>query len=133
VQALKTYSIISTIELNQFINIKLLDETSHYFGGYHHVRILAYSDVPVLESFFDNSSEFKDARSRLGESVRFERTLQKMAVPENEIVTVRSQLVDAFNETTLAYLSVPDFAERFVRTAYRKCIQKSDDERFQGV
>jgi len=124
VQALKTSSIISIIQLKRSVYITLSDETSHYFGGYYHVKVLAYSDVPVLEPFFDNNEEFMDARTRLGEFVRFERLLEKMAVPENETESVRDQLVDAFKETTVVYLSTADFAERFVRAAYLKCLKK---------
>lgn len=80
--------------------------------------------MPVLESFFDNSAEFMEARSMMGETVRFERILEKMAVPENERMSVRNQLIHAFNETTVVYLSAPDFASRFVRTAYLKCCCK---------
>ena len=130
---LKTSNIISTIDINRFIFITLCDETRHYFGGYYHVKVLAFCDIPIAECFFDNKAEFMDAVSRMGESVRFERILEKMAVPENEKLHVRSQLVDSFNETTLAYLSATDFAERFVRCAYLKCCNKTVLKRFPGV
>ncbi len=120
----KTSSIISTIELNRLINITLCDETRHYFGGYFHVKVLAFCDVPLLEEFFDSHDAFLDARNRMGESIRFERVLEKMAVPENETEAVCGQLVLAFKATALAYLAAPDFAGRFVRGAYQKCINQ---------
>ena len=129
-----TSSTISTIDVNHFIYLTLSDETSHYFGGYYHVKVLAFCDVPLSAVFFDSNSEFLDARDLMGDSVRFERTLEKMAVPENEIAHVRSQLVDAFNETTLGYISTPDFAGRFVRSAYLKCrSKKSVSRQFAGL
>lgn len=121
----KTSSIISTNKLNDFVNVTLYDETRHYFGGYFHVKVLAYCDVPICESFFDILTDFLDARSRLGESVRFERVLEKMAVPQDEIEAERSRLVEAFYKTTLAYLAAPDFAERLVLSTYQKLINKS--------
>jgi len=130
---LKTTGIFSTIRLNEFIHITLCDETLHYFGGYYHVKVLAYCDLPLVEDYFDSKAEFEEAVKRMGESARFERILEKMAVPEDEKISVRSQLVDAFYETALAYISVPGFAERFVRTAYLKCINKPLNQRFSGV
>lgn len=129
----ETSSIISTIDLNRFITITLLDETRHYFGGYYHVKVLVYCDVPLVESFFDSKADFMDARSRLGETVRFERILEKMAVPEHEQLHVRGKLVDAFNDTALEYLSAPGFAGSFVRSSYRKSINKPARHCFPGL
>jgi hypothetical protein len=56
-----------------------------------------------------------------------------MAVPEKEIESVLNQLILAFNETTAVYLSSPDFAERFVRSTYVKCIKKSANQISTGV
>ncbi len=123
-RVLKMSDVIAVIDVNQYIHLSLCDQTSHYFGGYYHVKVQAYCDVPLVEEFFENVEKFRDARSRMGELVRFERIIEKMAVPRNEIEAVRNQLVNAFNETTLVYLSAPDFAGRFVRSAYLKCINK---------
>jgi len=102
-----------------------LDQTRHYFGGYFHVRILAYADIPVKQSYFSTGAEFDDAVRIMGDSVRFERVLEKMAVPESGIEAVRNQLKQAFYETSTAYLSVPDFAPRFVLNEYQKRAKKS--------
>ncbi len=112
-------NIIQTISLKSGLCITLSDETRHYFGGYYHVRILARCNVPIVKDHFDNESEFLDARNKLGDSVRFERLLEKMAVPESDVVAVRDQLLEAFNNTTVDYLSSPDFERKFVRTEYR--------------
>ncbi len=121
--------IIETIALDSDLSITLLDQTRHYFGGYFHVKVLAYCDVPLERSYFDSDAEFSDAAAKIGTSVRFERVLEKMAVPESEIEAVRSQLTQAFHDTTKAYLSVPDFAPRFVRSEYRKRLKKSAQSR----
>jgi translation initiation factor RLI1 len=116
---LKNSNIITTIKLNSGLCITLDDETRHYYGGYYHVKVLAHCAVPLDRLFFDDETQFLDARSKLGESVRFERILEKMAVPEHDIATVRDQLVDAFKNTAISYLSVPDFDRRLVRNEYR--------------
>lgn len=112
--------IIETITLDSDLSITLLDQTRHYFGGYYHVKVLAYCDIPLELGYFDSDAELKSAVGKMGTSVRFERILEKMAVPESEIDVVRIQLTQAFHNTAKAYLSVPDFAPRFVRSEYRK-------------
>jgi hypothetical protein len=115
--------IIETITLDSALCITLLDQTRHYFGGYFHVKILAYCDIPLEQSYFENSAEYSDAVNKMGTSVRFERVLEKMAVPESGIESVRTLLTQAFRETTGDYLSTPDFSLRFVRSEYRKRIK----------
>lgn len=116
--------IIEIIVLDSALNITLLDQTRHYFGGYYHVKVLAYCDIPLESSYFENDAEFSNAVEKMGTIVRFERVLEKMAVPETEIESVRSQLIQAFRETTGIYLSAPDFAPRFVQNEYQKRISK---------
>lgn len=116
--------IIETIALDSGLCITLLDQTRHYFGGYFHVKILVYCDITLLQGYFENDAEYNVALEKMGTSVRFERTLEKMAVLESGIESVRSQLIQDFHETARAYFSVPDFAPRFVRSEYQKCVKK---------
>jgi len=117
--------IIETISLDSALCITLQDQTRHYFGGYFHVKVLAYCDIPLEQSYFENDAEYGDAVKKMGISVRFERVLEKMAVPESDIESVRCQLTQAFHETARAYLSIPDFAPCFVRSEYRKRVKMS--------
>ena len=117
--------ILDTITLDSDLCITLLDQTQHYFGGYFHVKVLAYCDIPLKQSYFVDEAEFSAAVKAMGESVRFERVLEKMAVPEAGIESVRSQLTDTFRATAKTYLSVPDFAPCFVRSEYQKRMKKS--------
>ena len=129
---LNNSNIITTIELSTGLCITLSDETRHYFGGYYHVKVLAHCIVPLDKRHFDDESQYLEARHILGESVHFERILEKMAVPEQDIASVRMQLVDAFKDTTLRYLMTPDFDCRLVRNEYRICKSKSTGKGFHG-
>lgn len=131
---MKNPSIITTMELNSGLCITLSDQTRHYFGGYYHVKVLAHCVVPLDRCYFDDDVQYLDACNRLGDSVVFERILEKMAVPEQEITSVRNQLVDAFKQTAVSYLSAPDFDRRLVRNEYRICTSKSSSKaRFRGL
>lgn len=117
--------ILETVTFDSDLSLTLLDQTQHYFGGYYHVKVLVSCDVPVKQNYFEDASEYTTVLALLGDSVRFERVLEKMAVPESEIESVRSALIQKFHETSRSYLSVPDFAVRFVRSEYQKRIRKT--------
>lgn len=116
--------IIETITLDSALHITLEDQTRHYFGGYFHVKVLAWCDIPLQQGYFENDVEYNCAVAKMGTFARFERILEKMAVPESEIESVRSQLLQAFHETAKVYLSNADFAPRFVRSEYQKQVKK---------
>ena len=117
---MNTDTVIKACDLGGGIVATIRDCTSHYFGGYYHVRILISADVPVSDTSFDTVIDFEDARVRLGDTVNFSRTLEKMAVPETEIGIVRHKLLADFNVNVLPYLRRIDFASNFVRSEYRK-------------
>ena len=107
------------------LSLTLLDQTHHYFGGFYHVNLLVYCDIPLERGCFDTEAEFLLAIEKMGTTVRFERILEKMAVPEAELEAVRHQLVETFYQTASAYLSNPDFVPCFVRSEYQKYVKKS--------
>ena len=117
--------IIETIPLGASLTITLQDQTSHYFGGYFHVKVLAFCDIPLEQRYFEDACEFSHAVEKMGSTVRFERILEKMAVPESEISSVRSQLTRDFRATATAYFSAAEFAPRFVRSEFQKCVKKT--------
>jgi hypothetical protein len=117
---LSSEAIIRNCELGGGLLATVRDCTSHYFGGYYHVRILITADVPVDSSAFENAAQYEDALVRLGSSVSFSRTLEKMAVPEADIADIRRQLMDSFYANVLPYLRRADFAPGFIRSEYRK-------------
>jgi len=114
-----------TLTISANLSLTLLDQTRHYFGGFYHVSLLVYCDMPLERSCFDTEAEFLLAIEKIGRSVRFERVLEKMAVPEADLESVRHQLVETFYQTASAYLSNPGFVPRFVRSEYQKCVHKS--------
>lgn len=118
-----TEKIIRTCTLGNGLQARLSDQTSHYFGGYYHVRILVRADIPVSVGTFTDAAEYQDAVRRLGSFVSFSRTLEKMAVPDSELDAVRQQLLAAFDTNVLPYLLREDFAGSFVLSEYRKALK----------
>jgi hypothetical protein len=112
--------VITTCNLGGGVLATISDHTSHYFGGYYHVRILITADVPVSVTAFACQVEFEDALRILGTSVCFSRTLEKMAVPEGKVDEVRRHLLESFDNTMLPYLQRDGFCSRFLMSEYRK-------------
>lgn len=117
---MKIDDVIKICPLGGGVSATVKDCTRHYFGGYYHVRILVSADVPVSAGSFVALTDYEDAVIRLGQTVTFSRKLEKMAVPEEEIETVRQQLLAAFDANVLPYLLRETFVPGFVRSEYLK-------------
>lgn len=115
--------VITECELVDGVRAIVSDASRHYFGGYYHVRLQISAEVPLRKNWFDTEPEYEDAVRRLGETVRFNRTLEKMAVPADEVDAVRSSLLDSFESNVLTYMSRPDFPVRFALSEYKKAIK----------
>jgi hypothetical protein len=53
-------------------------------------------------------------RRFLGDNAPYERILEKMGVPEEEIGGVRNHLLGKFLETSVPYLADPAFPQRYI-------------------
>jgi hypothetical protein len=116
--------IVETINLDSGLVIELDDQTSHYFGGYFHVRIQVRCAVELKQEYFASAEEYVAAAGLMGNAALFERSLEKMAVPEAEVGAVRDQLISAFRENANSYMASPDFAARFLKSEFVKRTKK---------
>jgi hypothetical protein len=116
-------SIITECELADGVMAIVSDDSRHYFGGYYHVRLRINAEIQLRRDWFATEAEFEDAGRRLGEGLLFTRTLEKMAVPADEIEVVRSSLLESFESNVLTYMSRPDFPSRFALSEYGKAIK----------
>lgn len=118
-------NIIRECNLADGVSAVIHDVSSHYFGGYYHVRLQITAEVPLRRDWFGSVSEHEDALRRLGPAVCFKRTLEKMAVPATEVDAVMSELLESFEANVLTYLSRPDFPSRFALSEYGKVCRTS--------
>ena len=116
-------SVVRECLLAHGVKAVIRDATRHYFGGYYIVSLQVTAEVQVSAAWFDTAQEYEDALVRLGGSARFTRTLEKMAVPLDQVEAVQRSLLDSFEANLLVYLSRPDFPGRFVRSEYEKVLK----------
>lgn len=105
------------------VTARVFDVTRHYFGGYYHVILLVRADIPLKVVWFDSDETYSDAVRQFGASVRFERTLEKMAVLDAELGGVRQELLENFAANVLPYIIGPDFPRRFALGEYAKSLR----------
>jgi hypothetical protein len=109
-------SVISmqNITLDNGLTLLFTDTTRRYYGNFFRVRIVVSCCIPLMEQHCPTHEDREQLRSFLGEAATYERTLEKMGVPEEEIGTVRDHLVAKFLETSAPYLSDPAFPQRYI-------------------
>jgi len=113
-------NIVHAYTLPDGIQAVVSDATSHYYGGYYHVKLQILIEIPVVEDYFESRAAFESAVNNLGNPVIFRRLLDKMAVPETDVEHVRQNLLHAFEANLLPYLERADFPRRFVTGEYAK-------------
>jgi len=113
-------NIVAVFSLADGLFVSVQNTTSHYYGGYFHVRLIATADILLMVDMFDSQAVFEQAKKQLGSSLCFNRVLEKMAVPESEVESVSQNLLISFKTNVLPYLSRKDFSSRFVLSEYKK-------------
>jgi len=124
-----TDNLVGNHTLADGVSAEVRDTTSHYFGGYYHVRLDVQAEIRLQSCWFEDRLTFEQACKCLGDSVCFKRTLEKMAVPEAEIEDVRLKLMDTFEKNMLVYLLRPDFPRRFAHGEYVKALGSTRPKR----
>lgn len=116
---------VTAIALKNGLCLKLQGSSRHYFGGYFHVTVTAWCDVPLEAGYFASEADYVTFLTRSGDCIRFEKKLEKMAVPEADIATIHRHLTATFTTTVLPYLNAPGFARNFVRREAEKLARQS--------
>jgi hypothetical protein len=94
-------TVIREITLANGLTVRFLDKTQPYFGDYHHVRLEAVCDIPA--------PEIEGA-----DSCRYMSNIRRMGVPTADVPAVIDELISHFSNTTLTYMSSPEFPLRYV-------------------
>lgn len=102
------------------LTVQVYDTTRRYYEDYHLVRLEIECEVAVQEEFFAEPETFARARKLLGESVWYQRTVEKMGVPFAEIDAAREEMLACFTSTALPYIASEIFPRKFVEAEVKK-------------
>lgn len=97
---MQTKNIYRQLTLENGLRLVIADLSRNYFGDYHHVRLEISFALPCT----DGSSG--------GEPAMMQRVVEKMGVPSAEVDLAKESLVRDFLNSSLSYLSLPDFPSR---------------------
>lgn len=113
------------ITLESGLTVSFVDSTSHYYGGYYRVAVVAECTIVLCPDLCPPGMDYQNVRSMLGDTVRYSQQLERMGVRDTEIESVREQLIEQFIETGRGYLSSPDFPARLVSSELQKLQKRS--------
>ncbi len=120
-------SLIKTVELGNGLKLEFYDLSRKLAGDRWYVGVVARIDIPVTDSLLmqPQFSPFSDQeiKAALGETVRFQQKQERHFIDELEKDAMLNRLMNSFIQSSLTYLSHPDFSTKFVLKefqAYRK-------------
>ena len=102
------------------------DESYHYYGEYHNVRIIIRAIVPVEEghvAMFKGTYGYEKVLERLLPEREFRREILKVGVTTDALERTKEEILRNFELNALSYLQREDFVQKFAKREFGR-IQK---------
>lgn len=116
--------LIKTIDLENYLTLKIYDESVKMIGDRWMVNMVARIKVPLDEALIQKSENFSankdEIKKALGKEVVFEHKSNRIFVDENEKESIFQEMHDNFIDNILPYLSRTSFPERFLLKKIRE-------------
>jgi hypothetical protein len=123
----ETKKLEKSIELKNGLILELWVESKAMAGDRWKIGIIAQSDVPVKqvsEPHGNASVDIDEIKELLGESVRFEKKMERFFIDEKEKDKITQEIMNSLFETILPYLSHPKFCKRFIIMEFARAKQE---------
>lgn len=117
-------NLLRSITLPNGLQLRIMDISHHYFGGYWQVALEASCSIKLSKQQFDSDDNYLEASRLLGDQALFSRKIEQMAVHQDQLDQVKAELLARFEENMLPYLGGADFPKRFVQGEYTKLLKK---------
>jgi len=116
--------LIGEVRLENGLTLEMFDHSRHVAVDRWLVSFEARIEVKVKPEYFVGDSKtgisLEDVRSLLGEKVTYRYTKERNCVAETEREAVLKGLKERFLDTSLGYLSSPEFSGRLVHGKYKE-------------
>lgn len=120
--------LMKAIVLDNGLKLTLYDTSRKIAGDRWRVGLIARMDIPIDDAQFsvnDKSlTDFKSFKVSFGEKVHFEQKRERNFIDAKHKDDVLQSLIDLFLENALAYLSHPDFPNKYVLRQYNEYLKK---------
>jgi hypothetical protein len=123
----ETEKLEKSIELKNGLILELWVKSKPMAGDRWKIGIIAQSDVPVEQVLEPNSNasvNIDELKGLLGESVRFEKKIERFFVDEKAKDKIIQEMINSLVETLFPYLSHPQFCKRFIIREFAKAKQE---------
>jgi len=106
------------------LTLEIRDRTRLLAGDRFLVTLVFTLDADIRKEYLGNGAgsetDYEDLLKEYGPRVRYEAREERNFIGEEELDTVRTELIEAFLDSALPYLSKPDFARRLVLRKLRE-------------
>lgn len=117
-----------SIDLKNGLTLELWDKSRIVAGDRWKIIVIAQVNIPVEKTLFglnaNPPADFDEMKQLLGESVRFEKKMERFFIDEKEKDRVTQEIMDSLLESLFPYLSHPQFCKRFFLREFTKAKQK---------
>ena len=119
---------IRIIQLENGLTLPLYDASRKLAGDRWLVALIARVEIPVdglkLGSAGSVCLNAAEVRKALGNRVVFEQKRERIFIDELRMQETFQSLCDSFLSRLVAYISIPDFAEKYIQKLYRDYRQR---------
>jgi hypothetical protein len=121
-------NIINTMALNNDLKLRFYDASRKIAGDRWQVILIARIDMPIerAESPTDENSldDFKAFMASCGNKVLYEQKRTRNFIGATQKDDVIQSLMNSFLESTRAYLSHPNFPQKYIQRQYRAYLKR---------
>ncbi len=129
----KVERLIERVELKNGLTVELWDRSQEMYSRRWLARLAAKIAVPLEPSFFgDDQEALEELREEYGVTVEFNKEMQRLFVPEDELAQTLGAIAKDFRENTLKYLENSKFAGRFALKTLSELREKKRLDKLMG-
>jgi hypothetical protein len=119
---------IKQMKLDNGLTLEIFDLSRQVAGGRWLVSFEARIEVRVKPEYFVEDSrthdDLEDIQALLGENATYMYTKERNFIAESEKDTILKVLEERFLDTTLGYLSSPEFPRRLILRRYHEALAR---------
>ncbi len=104
------------------MKLNFYDVSRKLAGDRWYVGMIAQIDIPLTDSLLTNQPlsnySAEEIRNALGETIRFQKKMDRHFIAEGEKDALVQGLVDSYIKSSLSYLSHPNFSIKYVHKEF---------------
>jgi hypothetical protein len=121
---------IDEIALNNGLRVEVSDLSRTIAADTVKVEIAFQMKMDLQQAFFTDERDYLQVRDIFGDILTYEHTMERTFVNASGVQAAREELILAFKENSLQYLSHPEFAKKMALSLLRDI--KANPYKYQG-